>query len=90
MAMPSTVLTSTSVSAPASSAAPAMETMSDTLGLNFTHNGNPHAVDAATAWAVACAEWANIRLRSSRLGQLTLTSTATTPGAPASIAAACA
>ena len=38
--------------------------------------------------AVACAEWANMRLRSSRFGQLTLTSTATTPGAPASSAAA--
>ena len=47
---------------------------------------------AATALAgapgVVAGEWANIRLRSSRLGQLTLTSTATTPGAPASAAAA--
>ena len=47
-----------------------------------------HAADAATARAVACAEWANIRLRSSTLGQLTLTSTATMPGVPASMAAA--
>jgi hypothetical protein len=49
MAMPRTVFTSTSVSAPASNAAPAMSTMSGTLGLSFTHSGNPHAVDAATA-----------------------------------------
>ncbi len=53
------------------------------LGLSFTHRGSPQTAAAATASAVARAEWANMRLRSSRrLGQLTLTSTATTPGRP--------
>ena len=62
--------------------------MSGVFGLNFTHSGNPHAAEAETAWAVASAEWANMRPRSSTFGQLTLTSTAMTPGAPASIEAA--
>ncbi len=88
MAMPSTVLISTRASAPASSAAPATSTMSGVFGLNFTHSGNRHAAAAVTACAVARAEWANMRPRSSRLGQLTFTSTAMTPGAPSSIAAA--
>ena len=47
-----------------------------------------HADAASTASAVADRECANIRLRSSRFGQLTFTSTATTPSAPASIWAA--
>jgi hypothetical protein len=54
----------------------------------LTQRGCPHSA-ADTASAVAVAEWANMRERSSTLGQLTLTSTATT-GAPTSSAAAAA
>ena len=90
-ARPSRVLTSVRASAPAPRAAPAISPRSATLGLSLAQRGSPHAA-AATASAVAVGEWANMRERSSTLGQLTLTSTATTgPGdrtASASSAAA--
>ena len=70
--------TRVSPSAPAPSAAPAISTTSGTFGLSLAHRGRPHAV-AATTRAVASAEWANIRDRSSTLGQLTLTSSAAMP-----------
>src|SRR5439155_8707816 len=56
--------------------------------LSFAHNGRPHARLASTTSAVAAAEWANMRRRSSTLGHDTFTSTATTPsGAPERIVA---
>ena len=81
--IPKSVLVRVRASAPAPSAAPAISTRSEVLGLSLAHRARPAAPAASTASAVAVAEWANMRERSSRLGQLTLTSTATTPGAPA-------
>ena len=66
----------------------AISTTSGTLGLSLAHRCRPHAVAVMTR-AVASAEWANMRERSSTLGQLTLTSTATMH-APAGVAAAAA
>ena len=89
MARPITVLTSARASAPADRAALAISVTSVTLGLSLAQRGRLQAALAATASAVAVAEWANMRRRSSRLGQLTFTSTATTSGgAPASMDAA--
>jgi hypothetical protein len=51
---------------PGRQAAPAMSVRSATLGLSFTHRGSPQAAEAATASAVAEAEWANIRLAGRR------------------------
>ena len=89
MARPRIVLTSTSALAPAPSAAPATSTRSGVLGLSLAHSGRPAARQASTTSAVARAECANIRDRSSRFGQLALTSTAAT-SAPASASAAAA
>ncbi len=50
------------------------------LGESLAHSGRPQAPEACTAAPVAVGEWANMRLRSSRFGQLTFTSTATTHG----------
>ena len=90
MAMASTVLTSVTASAPAPRAAPATSATSATVGLSLAHRGSAgqDSPTAATTSAVAEGEWANIRRRSSRFGQLTLTSRATMPGTPASAAAA--
>ncbi len=74
-ARPSSVFTSVSPSAPPSSAPVAISTTSGTLGLSLAQRGRPHLVAAMTR-AVASAEWANTRDRSSTLGQLTLTSSA--------------
>ena len=83
------MFTSTTASAPASWAATAIEVRSLTLGLSLAHSGSPQTDAAPTASAVVDGEWANMRLRSSRLGHETLTSTATTPaGASDSISAA--
>ena len=62
--------------------------MSGTLGLSLAHRGSPQAV-AATTRDVASAEWANMRDRSSTLGQLTFTSSAAMH-APVAVAAAAA
>ena len=51
--------------------------MSGTFGLSLAQRGSPHAVAASDLAPSPSAEWANIRERSSTLGQLTLTSTAT-------------
>ena len=48
------------------------------FGESLAHSGRPQAPDAVTTAPVAVGEWANMRLRSSRFGQLTFTSTATT------------
>ena len=83
------MFTNVSASAPADRAAAPISVRSVTLGLSLAQRGRRQAALAATASAVADAEWANMRRRSSRLGQLTFTSTATTSGgAPASMAAA--
>ena len=74
-ASPSSVFTSVSPSAPPSSAPVAISTTSGTLGLSLAQRGRPHLVAAMTR-AVASAEWANMRDRSSTFGQLTLTSSA--------------
>ena len=61
------------------------------FGESLAQRGRRQAAEAATASPVASGEWANMRLRSSRFGQLTFTSTATTQaGASASSAAAAA
>ena len=73
-------------SAPPCTAPVAISTMSGTLGLSLAQRGRPHSVAASTR-AVASAEWANMRERSSTLGQLTFTSSATMQ-APSSDAAA--
>ena len=81
MAMPITVLMRVTASAPASVAAAAISVRSVTLGLSLAHSGrlpSSPCLAAATTSAVAVAEWANMRRRSSTLGQLTLHSTATT------------
>ena len=85
MAMASTVLTSVTASAPASRAAPATSARSATVGLSLAHRGRPGQCSptAVTTSAVAVGEWANIRRRSSTLGQLTLTSNAVSPSTPA-------
>ncbi len=89
MAIPRTVLTNVTASAPPRRAASAISTRSVTFGLSLAQRGRPHPAVAATASSVALAEWANMRRRSSTFGQLTFTSTATTAGgAPASIPAA--
>src|SRR3954454_21135715 len=89
MAMPLTGLTSVSASAPAPRAAPAISVRSVTLGLSLAHRGRRQPAVAAIASAVSAGEWANIDRRLSTLGQLRLTSTATTSGgAPASAVAA--
>ena len=83
--IPSTVLATVTASAPAAAAAPATSGRSYVLGLSFAHRGRLAAAAASTTSAVAVAEWANSRRRSSRLGQEALTSTATTwDGASAS------
>ena len=84
MVMPITVLTRVRASAPASRAAPAISVRSVTLGLSLAQRGRPQPAVAAMASAVRAGEWANIARRLSTLGQLRLTSTATTSGgAPA-------
>ena len=87
-ARPRSVLTNVSASAPPASAPEAISTMSGTFGLSLAHRGKPQAVAAITR-AVASAEWANMRDRSSTLGQLTLTSSATMQ-LPAAVEAAAA
>ena len=74
-ARPSSVFTSVSPSAPPSTAPVAISTRSGTFGLSLAQRGSPHAVASSTR-AVASAEWANMRERSSTLGQLTLISSA--------------
>ena len=69
------MFTRVSPSAPPATAPWAISTTSGTLGLSLAQRGTPHAVASRTR-AVAAAEWANIRERSSTLGQLTLTSSA--------------
>ena len=74
-------------------AAPTISGRSVTLGLSLTHRGSrlsarPSAA-ASTARMVPAGEWANIRRRSSRLGQEMLASTATMLH-PSSVAAAAA
>ena len=56
IASPTTVFTSTSASAPASIAAPAIATRSGVFGLNFTHRGTPATFVARTISLVADAE----------------------------------
>ena len=80
------MFTSVNPSAPPSTAPDAISTRSGTLGLSLAQRGSPQAVTAMTL-AVASAEWANMRDRSSTLGQLTLTSIAAMQ-APAPDAAA--
>ncbi len=82
-------MTSVSPSAPPSRAPAAISTTSGTLGLSLAQRGSPHAVAASTR-DVASAEWANMRERSSTLGQLTFTSSATMhdPGPPSATARA--
>ena len=62
-------------SAPPSTAPVAISTTSGTFGLSLAQRGTPQAVASRTR-AVASAEWANMRERSSTFGQLTLTSSA--------------
>ena len=69
------MLTRVNPSAPPSTAPAAISTRSGTFGLSLAQRGNPQAVAARTR-AVASAEWANMRERSSTFGQLTLTSSA--------------
>ena len=89
MAMPLTVLTRVRASAPPVSAAPAISVMSVTLGLSLAHRGRPQPAVASIASRVADGSAANMCRPCSRLGQLRLTSTATTCGdTPASAAAA--
>ena len=76
-ARPITVLTSVTASAPAARTAPAISAMSVTFGLSFAHRGRRHSAVAAIASPARAGSWANMRRRSSTLGQLRLTSTAT-------------
>ena len=79
MAMPSTVLTSVTASAPAAAAASATSARSATFGLSLAQRGRPHAgATAATTSAVAAGEWANMRRAVLEVGARQLTSTATT------------
>src|SRR5690606_5856202 len=78
MAMPRTVFTSVTASAPAARAASAIGTRSVTLGLSFAQRGRPQAAAAATASWVALALWANRSRAASVLGHDRFTSTATT------------
>lgn len=80
-------------SAPASRAAPAIAVRSETLGLSLAQRASPlpcnPSAAAATAAVTPAQEWANMRRRSSTLGQLTLASTAmTAPARPSPRAAA--
>jgi hypothetical protein len=81
MAMPITVLTSVTASAPAAWAAPATSTRLGALGLSLAQRGRPHASVAAMTSAVAEGEWAKRSRPASVLGHDRLTSTATTPAA---------
>jgi len=77
---PSTEFTNVKPVAPASSAAPAIATMSVTLGDNFANIGAVSPIDSTTARMaerVASSECANTLPRASTLGHERFTSTAT-------------
>ena len=75
-------------SAPPRTAASTMGTRSPTFGLSLAQRGRPHPSVTAIAASVASGEWANMPERSSTLGQLRFTSTATTSGGASARASA--